>query len=63
MFADLLKRPQLGRTSAGQITFSERGNIHGVQFAAVAGMIYEQARDQGLGQPLNPAMFLQNIRN
>lgn len=63
MFAELLNRPQVGRTCARQITFSERGNIHGVQFAAVAGMIYEHARDQGLGQPLDPAMFLQNIRN
>lgn len=63
MFADLLKAPEAGRTSSQQITFSERGNIHGVQFAAVAGMLFERARDLGLGQPLDPAMFLQSIRN
>lgn len=63
MFADLLLDADRGRTSAAQITFSERGNIHGVQFAAVAGMLFERAQAQGLGQPLDPAMFLQSIRN
>lgn len=63
LFADLLADPGRGRQDDGQITFSERGNIHGVQFAAVAGMIFERAQAQGLGQSLDPALFLQSIRN
>lgn len=63
MFAELLADPHRGRQDASQITFSERGNIHGVQFAALAGLIYERARDRGLGRTLDPGLFLQNIRN
>ncbi|AZQ68268.1 hypothetical protein EF888_14660 [Silicimonas algicola] len=63
MFADLLADPSLGRTAASQITFSERGNIHGVQFAALAGLIVERAVALGEGVALDDALFLQNIRN
>jgi hypothetical protein len=62
-FADLLEDPSRGRRTDGQITFSERGNIHGVQFAAVAGMLYERARDAGSGRDLPSELFLQSIRN
>jgi len=63
MFADLLADPSQGRISDAQITFSERGNIHGVQFAALAGLIWERARDAGLGTELPDSLFLQSIRN
>jgi ornithine cyclodeaminase/alanine dehydrogenase-like protein (mu-crystallin family) len=62
-FADLLRDPALGRGSATEITFSERGNIHGLQFAAVAGLLYERAQAAGVGEPLPPEMFLQSVRN
>jgi ornithine cyclodeaminase/alanine dehydrogenase-like protein (mu-crystallin family) len=62
-FAELLADPTRGRTRADQITFSERGNIHGVQFSAVAGLLYEKARDAGAGQELPADLFLQTIRN
>jgi hypothetical protein len=35
--------------------------IQGIQFAAVAGKIYEQARAQALGTELPQEMFLQDI--
>lgn len=63
MFAELLADPDRGRQSPKQITFSERGNIHGVQFASLAGAIYESAQAAGLGVPLDDGLFLQNIRN
>jgi alanine dehydrogenase len=63
MFADLLANPSCGRSGPEQITFSERGNIHGVQFAALVGMIFERARDAGLGRQIDDGLFLQSIRN
>lgn len=62
-FADLLRDPARGRTGDSQITFSERGNIHGVQFAAVAGLVYEKARAAQAGTAFRPSMFLESIRN
>ncbi len=52
-----------GRTSANQITWSERGNLQGAQFFAVAGRVYELARAQGLGHEVPTAWFLQDVRN
>ncbi|WP_176475821.1 ornithine cyclodeaminase family protein [Halomonas salipaludis] len=63
MLRELLNAPKRGRCTPEQITFSERGNIHGVQFAGVAGLIYERALAQGLGTPMGSETFLQNIRN
>ncbi len=51
------------RTSAEQITFSERGNVQGAQFFAVAGLVYERARERGLGRELPAEWFLQDIRD
>ena len=61
--AELLADPGRGRQSADQITFSERGNVHGLQFAAVAGLLYEAALVAGAGRPLPDDLFLQTIRN
>jgi alanine dehydrogenase len=52
-----------GRTSREQITYSERGNIQGAQFFAVAAVAYEAARRQGLGRDLPTEWFLQDIRD
>jgi alanine dehydrogenase len=51
------------RTSPDQITFSERGNVQGAQFFAVAGLVYELARERGLGQEIPTGWFLQDIRD
>ena len=60
--SELLEKRALGRTDAHQITFSERGNIHGIQFTAVAAAVYERALAQQAGQAVDPG-FIQNIRN
>lgn len=62
-FRDLLADPSLGRTDPAQVTFSERGNIHGIQFAAVAPLVFEKALAAGVGQKLPPSLFLQSVRN
>jgi len=56
---------QAVRRNAEQITFSQRGNIHGIQFAAAAGEVYEAALRAGAGMEWSkPADgFLQDIRN
>ncbi|TFV29700.1 hypothetical protein E4K10_49360 [Streptomyces sp. T1317-0309] len=35
-----------------QVTFSERGNIQGAQFHALAAIVYERARERGLGHEI-----------
>ena len=62
-FEDVLTGVDKGRTSDAEITFSERGNIQGAQFFAVAGHVYEQCRERGLGRELPTAWFLQDIRD
>jgi alanine dehydrogenase len=51
------------RTSPDQITFSERGNIQGAQFHAVAGKVFELAQRRGVGRVLPTEWFLQDIRD
>ena len=63
MFADILAGVAQGRTSDAQITYSERGNIQGAQFYAVAGAAYEAARDRGIGHEIPTEWFLQDIRD
>jgi len=62
-FADVVSGRVRGRTSPDQITFSERGNIQGAQFFAVAATAYEAARREGLGRDLPTDWFLQDIRD
>ena len=61
--AELLDGRGKGRTSADQITWSERGNLQGAQFHAVAGRAYEAARAAGLGREIPTEWFLQEIRD
>jgi ornithine cyclodeaminase/alanine dehydrogenase-like protein (mu-crystallin family) len=61
--ADLIDGKVKGRTSANQITYSERGNLQGAQFYAVAGRVYELARRAKLGREIPTEWFLQDIRN
>jgi alanine dehydrogenase len=61
--ADLVQGRAKGRTSANQITYSERGNLQGAQFYAVAGKVYEAAKRAKLGREIPTEWFLQDIRN
>jgi alanine dehydrogenase len=61
--ADLVAGKAKGRTSAKQITYSERGNLQGAQFYAVAGKVYELAKKAGLGREIPTEWFLQDVRN
>ena len=60
---ELLSGKKNGRTSDKQITYSERGNIQGAQFFAVAGKVYELAKEKGLGREMPTEWFLQDIRD
>lgn len=62
-FEDVLAGADRARSSDTEITFSERGNIQGAQFFAVAGHVYEQCRARGLGRELPTEWFLQDIRD
>jgi ornithine cyclodeaminase/alanine dehydrogenase-like protein (mu-crystallin family) len=59
---DLLEGKK-GRQTPDDITYSERGNLQGAQFYAVAGKVYEQARQKGLGREIPTEWFLQDIRD
>lgn len=61
--ADVLSGRAPGRTSDDQITWSERGNLQGAQFYAVAGKVYEAAKQARLGHEIPTDLFLQDIRN
>ena len=61
--AELASGTKPGRTSRDQVTYSERGNLQGAQFFAVAGTIYERARAAGLGREIPTDWFLQDIRD
>ncbi len=61
--ADVVEGRAPARTSREQVTYSERGNIQGAQFYAVAAIVFEAARRAGLGRELPTEWFLQDIRN
>ncbi len=61
--ADILEGRAKGRTGDDQITYSERGNLQGAQFHAVAGRAYECARKAGLGHEIPTEWLLQDIRD
>jgi len=52
-----------GRTSPDQITLFLNSGTQGLQFAAVAGRVYQLARERGLGQPMPLEWFTQDIRD
>lgn len=63
MLADIVAGRAQGRTSDAQITYSERGNIQGAQFYAVAAAAYEEAKRHGIGREIPTEWFLQDIRD
>jgi alanine dehydrogenase len=60
---DVVSGKTVGRTSDEQITWSERGNLQGAQFFAVAGRVYELAKAAKLGYEIPTSLFLQDIRD
>jgi ornithine cyclodeaminase/alanine dehydrogenase-like protein (mu-crystallin family) len=60
---DVASGAQAGRRSDAEITWSERGNLQGVQFYGLAAHVYEKAREQGLGRDLPTDWLLQDIRD
>lgn len=62
-YSDLLHKTKESRTSEKQITYSERGNLQGNQFHAVAGKTYELAKAEGLGYEIPTEWLLQDIRD
>src|SRR5258706_101183 len=62
-FEEIVKGTNKGRTRADQITYSERGNLQGAQFYAVAGKVYELAKSAGRGREIPTEWFLQDIRD
>jgi alanine dehydrogenase len=61
--AEIMSGAKKGRASDDQITWSERGNLQGAQFYAVAGRVYELAKKKGVGYEIPTSLFLQDIRN
>ena len=60
---ELLERRRPGRSSDTQVTWSERGNLQGAQFYAVAARAYEAARAAGIGREIPTDWFLQDVRD
>jgi alanine dehydrogenase len=60
---DIMAGRWRGRTDSKQITLINNQGTQGLQFAAVGGKTYELAQAKGLGHPLPPEWFVQNIRD
>jgi len=63
LLEELLSGKKKGRTSDRQISYSERGNVQGAQFFAVAGKVYELAKAKSLGREIPTEWLLQDIRD
>jgi hypothetical protein len=63
MYADIVAGRASARESAAEITYSERGNVQGVQFYAIAAAVYTEAVKQRLGREIPTGWFLQDIRD
>ncbi|MDX1499300.1 MAG: hypothetical protein R3176_05355 [Woeseiaceae bacterium] len=62
-FADLVSGKAEGRTRPDQITFYRNVGNQGLQFSAVGGLVYEKARERGMGREIPTEWFLQDIRD
>jgi ornithine cyclodeaminase/alanine dehydrogenase-like protein (mu-crystallin family) len=60
---DIFEGTNRGRSAASQVTYSERGNLQGAQFWAVGAVVYEKARERGLGNEIPTEWLLQDIRD
>jgi alanine dehydrogenase len=62
-FADLISGKVQGRTNRNQITFYRNVGNQGLQFSAVAQVVYRKAIAQGLGRQFPTEWLLQDIRD
>ncbi len=62
-YCDVVFGRAKGRTSDEQITFYHNMGNQGLQFAAVAGLVYRLATEKGAGNPLPPEWFVQDVRD
>jgi alanine dehydrogenase len=62
-FADLAAGRIEGRTSDDQVTFYRNVGNQGLQFSACGQVVYERAKERGLGQKIPTDWFLQDIRD
>jgi alanine dehydrogenase len=62
-FADLVTGACAGRTTRDQVTFYRNAGNQGLQFSAVGGWVYEQARKRQTGREIPTAWFLQDVRD
>ena len=62
-FLDLVSERAKGRSSDGQITAWLTVGYQGLQFTAAAAVVYQKAKEAGLGRELPTEWFLQDIRD
>jgi alanine dehydrogenase len=61
--ADVIGGTHQGRTSEQQTTFFLNVGAIGAQFEAVAALVYERAKEEGLGREIPTEWFLQDVRD
>jgi ornithine cyclodeaminase/alanine dehydrogenase-like protein (mu-crystallin family) len=61
--ADVIAGTRSGRTDAKQTSFFLNVGAIGAQFEAVAALVYERARELGLGHEVPTEWFLQDVRD
>jgi len=62
-FTALVGGASVGRKSPDDVTLYLNGGNQGLQFAAVGSVVYNRAKEAGLGRELPTEWFLQNIRD
>ena len=60
---DIMSGVSPGRLRDDEKVLYINTGLQGVQFAAVAGRLYQLARENGAGEPLNQSRFLQDVRD
>jgi alanine dehydrogenase len=61
--ADIIEGRAAERRHRDQVTYSERGNLQGAQFWAVAARVYELAKEQTVERNIPTEWLLQDIRD
>jgi len=62
-FCDLVTGRAEGRSDDGQITFYHNIGNQGLQFSSIGTVVYEKAKQKGVGRRLPTEWFLQDIRD
>lgn len=62
-YCDLIAGRAPGRISAEQITYYHNVGNQGLQFSSVGGLVYNRAKEAGLGHEIPTEWFVQDIRD